>query len=100
MTQPITLDIPHDLGRAGARQKLEQGMGQIAGIVPGGSLKEHRWEGDTLYFVIEAMGQRVTARIEVREVDIHAVVDLPPLAALFANTIKAQLGLVGTKLLR
>ncbi|WP_254514774.1 polyhydroxyalkanoic acid system family protein [Novosphingobium sp. G106] len=74
-------------------------MGQIAGIVPGG-LKEHRWDGDTLYFVIEAMGQRVASRIEVHDANIHAVVDLPPLAALFAGAIKEQLGQVGNRLLR
>ena len=48
MPEPITIDIPHKLGRAGARTKLQAGVGQIAGIVPGGSLREHRWEGDTL----------------------------------------------------
>jgi hypothetical protein len=42
------------LGRATARQRLENGVDQIAGIIPGGSLKEHRWRGDTLFFVIEA----------------------------------------------
>lgn len=100
MTQPITLDIPHDLGRSGARARLEKGVGQIAGIVPGGSLKEHRWDGDTLYFVIEAMGQRVASRIEVHDANIHAIVDLTPLAGLFAGAIKEQLSQVGTRLLR
>lgn len=100
MTQPITLDIPHGQGRAGARERLEKGVGQIAGIVPGGSLKEHRWDGDTLYFVIGALGHRVASRIEVGDAVIHAVVDLPPFAALFAGAIKDQLGEVGTKLLR
>jgi hypothetical protein len=100
MAQPIILDIPHDLGRAGARERLAKGTGQIAGIVPGGSLKEHRWDGDTLYLTIEAMGQRIASRIEVDDTIIHAVLDLPPLAALFASTIKEQLGKVGTKLLR
>lgn len=100
MTQPITLDVPHSLGRSGARERLERGTAEIVGIVPGGRLTEHRWDGDTLHFVIEAMGQRVVSRIEVHETNIHAVVDLPPLAALFAKTIQEQLGQVGTKLLR
>lgn len=100
MTEPITLDIPHSLGRAVARQRLESGVGQIAGILPGGSLKEHRWEGDTLLFVIATLGQRVAARIDVLESKIHAVIDVPPFAALFANAVKDQLGQVGTKLLR
>jgi hypothetical protein len=100
MADPITVDIPHKLGREAARAKLEQGVGQIASVIPGGSLKSHRWEGDTLFFEIEAMGQRVGTKLEVFETRIHALVDLPPIAALFAEKIKAKLGQVGTKLLR
>lgn len=100
MTDPITIDIPHKLGREGARAKLDQGVGQIAGAIPGGSLKSHRWEGDTLFFEIEAMGQRVGVTLEVFETRIHALVNLPPFAALFAEKIRAKLGQVGTKLLR
>jgi hypothetical protein len=100
MADPITIDIPHKLGRAGARQKLERGVSQIAGAVPGGSLKSHRWEGDTLFFEVEAMGQRVRTQLEVFDTHVHALVDLPPFALLFAEKIKAGLTRVGTKLLR
>lgn len=99
MPDPITIDIPHTLGLAAARRKLADGVGQIAGFVPGGSLKSHRWEGDTLFFELEALGQRVATKLEVFDTRIHAVVDLPPAAALFANTIRARLGRIGTKLL-
>lgn len=100
MTKPITVDIPHNLGRAAARQNLDRGIGQIAGVIPGGTLAEHRWEGDTLFFAVAAMGQRVAAKIEVLDSSIHATVDLPPLASLFGKTIKNQLSVLGRKLLR
>jgi hypothetical protein len=100
MTDPITIDIPHQLGRAAARAKLDQGAAQIAGVIPGGSLKSQRWEGDTLFFEVETMGQRVAARLEVFETRIHALVDLPPIAALFAGKIRDKLGQAGAKLLR
>lgn len=99
MTEPITFDFPHRLGVAGAREKLEAGIGQIAGILPGGSLRSHRWEGDTLYFEIEALGQRVSTKLELFETRIHAVVDLSPMASLFADAIKMKLTRIGTKLL-
>ena len=35
MTGPITIDIPHELGLAGARRKLEGSAEKIAGFVPG-----------------------------------------------------------------
>jgi hypothetical protein len=100
MTEPITINIPHKLGRAAARAKLNSGTSQLAGIVPGGSLKEHRWDGDTLFFTIEALGQRVASKIEVFEDRVHATVDLPPFAALFASKIRESLKGIGTKLLR
>lgn len=100
MANPITIDIPHRLGAAEARRKLEGSVTQIAGIVPGGSLKSHRWEGNTLFFEIEALGQRVGTRLDVFNDHIHAVLDLPPMAALFADSIKAKLRGMGTKLLQ
>lgn len=99
MPGPITIDIPHELGRVAARERLEQGIGQVAAAVPGGSLRSHHWEGDTLTFEIEAMGQRMGAKLEVFDTRIHAIVNLPPLAALFAEKIKTKLSQVRTKLL-
>ena len=60
----------------------------------------HRWEGDTMIVVVEALGQRVTARMEVRETSIHAVFELPALLAMFAGAIKGRLEQDGTKLLK
>jgi hypothetical protein len=86
MGNPMTIDIPHKLGRA----KIES-SGQLAGIVPGGALKAHRWEGDTLVFTIEALGQRVATIIEVLDDRIRAIVDLAPMLALLAGQIRAKL---------
>lgn len=100
MADPVTIDIPHKLGLAGARAKIDQGLGQIIGVIPGSSLRSQRWEGNTLHFQIEALGQTVAAQVEVFESKVHAIIDLPPLVALFAGKIKGKLAQVGTKLLR
>ena len=100
MGQLVTIDIPHHLGVAAARARLEMGVGQIAAAVPGGTLVEHRWEGNTLSFVLQAMGQRIAAKLEVHETMVHGIIDLPPLAALFGNAMKSQMLSAGTKLLR
>ncbi|MCW1430280.1 polyhydroxyalkanoic acid system family protein [Novosphingobium sp. JCM 18896] len=100
MTDPITIDIPHKLGRAGARARLEGGIGQIASAIPGGAMKSHRWQDDTLVFELEALGQKVQAELEVLDDRIHAVVILPAVASLFASTIRNTLSQVGTRLLR
>ena len=62
MTQPIELDLPHKLGRDRARARIEGGVGKLASFVPGGTIAEHHWEGDTLHLAVEAMGQRVATR--------------------------------------
>ena len=99
MTPPIELDLPHKLGRAAARARIEGGIGKLAGFVPGGTVSEHRWDGDTLSFTVEAMGQRVGSRLTVFDDKVHAVFDLPPFLALFADKIRAKLAKDGPKLL-
>nr|WP_295666334.1 polyhydroxyalkanoic acid system family protein [Sphingomonas sp.] len=99
MSEPITIDIPHQQGREGVRAKLDRGVGKIAGVVPGGVVADHRWEGDTLHFTIEGMGQRVASRVEIFEEKVHAVIDLPPFLALFADKIRQKLAREAPKLL-
>jgi hypothetical protein len=97
--QPVEMDIPHQLGKAGVHERLDKGIGRIATMIPGGAVVDHRWDGDTMLFTVEAMGQRIASRLETTESNVHAVIDLPPLMALFANQIKAALQKDAPKLL-
>ena len=99
MNQPISIDIPHKLGREGAKQRLTGGFAKLTDYVPGSTVTEHKWEGDTLSFVLEAMGQRVGARMDVTDANVHAVFDLPPMLAMFAGKVRDQLAKGGQKLL-
>ena len=99
MTAPIEVDLPHKLGRAGARARIEGGTSKMASFIPGGTVSEHRWDGDTLSFTVEAMGQRVASRLTVMEDKVHCVFDLPPFLTLFADKIRAKLAKDGPKLL-
>ena len=100
MTEPITMDIPHKYGREGVRAKLDAGVDKIAGVVPGGVVKDHRWDGDTLHFTIEGMGQRVASQVELFDDKVRATIDLPPFLALFAAKIRAKLAKEAPKLLK
>lgn len=99
MNQPVEVDIPHKLGKAAARTRVEAGFKQIADLIPGGHVTAHRWEGDSLIFTIEALGQRVSSRLDVFADKVHAVVNLPPFMALFAEPIRAKLAREGPKML-
>ena len=99
MGEPVEMDIPHKLGKAGVRARLDEGIGKLGTVIPGGALVEHHWQGDTMLFTVQAMGQRIASRLETFEDKVHAVVDLPPLMALFANQVKAALEKEAPKLL-
>ena len=51
MATPITISIPHQLGRAEARRRIETGFAKIIHLLPGsaGTCSE-RWDGDRLIF--------------------------------------------------
>ncbi|WP_419809731.1 polyhydroxyalkanoic acid system family protein [Sphingomonas sp.] len=100
MANPITLDIPHQLGKAGVRSRLEDGIGRLGEKIPGGASVQHRWDGDTLHFTVQAMGQSIVSTATVFDKHVHAVVDLPGFLAMFAGPIKAAIEAEAPKLLK
>lgn len=57
----ITVSIPHRLGRAQARQRIETGFANIIRQLPGsGATCSERWDGDRLIFGVAAMGQTIS----------------------------------------
>lgn len=99
MANPVTVDIPHKLGRDSARSRLDGSIGKLADMFPGGGNVTHHWEGDTMVFTVQAMGQSIASRLEVHDAHVHAVIDLPPFLSLFADRIRAKLNKDGPKLL-
>lgn len=99
MTDPIVVDVPHELGLAKARERVDRGIGTLAGSIPGGAAVDHAWSGDVLHFTVAAMGQRIASRIDVRADRVVATVDLPPFLALFADRIRAKLAREAPKML-
>ena len=100
MTEPVELDIAHTLGREAARARIAGGVGRLESYIPGGTVTEHRWDGDTLRFTVAAMGQRVATTIDVRDDHVHLKAELPPFLAMFAGKIRDVLGREGPKLLK
>ncbi|WP_112381221.1 polyhydroxyalkanoic acid system family protein [Sphingomonas carotinifaciens] len=100
MSAPITMDIPHQLGKAGVRARLDGGVGKIGRLIPGGAQVVHRWEGDRMLFTVQAMGQAIEAEATVFEDKVHAVVNLPGFLALFAGKIQEAIQREGPKLLK
>ncbi|WP_374296213.1 polyhydroxyalkanoic acid system family protein [Sphingomonas sp.] len=94
------MDIPHQLGKAGVRARLDGGVGKIGRLIPGGAQVAHRLEGDTMLFTVQAMGQSIEAQTTVFEDKVHAVVNLPGFLALFAGKVQEVIQREGPKLLK
>ena len=100
MATPITISIPHQLGRAEARRRIETGFPKIADLVPGspGTCSE-RWDGDRLTFTVAAMGQTVRGVIDVLDDALTMEIELPGVLGMIAGGLKDRLQKVGQLLL-
>lgn len=100
MSKPLVVVIPHQLGRQGAKQRLESGIGQLKAKF-GDQIASvtDAWTGDRLDLDVRAMGQTVTAALDVGETDVRVEVQLPWMLALIAEKAKGFIGREGTLLL-
>ena len=100
MNQPIEVDLPHSLGKEAVKARLAGGVGQLGRKIPGGARVDHFWEGDTMHFVVHAMGQQIASRATCFDDRVHASIDLPGLLSLFAGPIRAAVESEAPKLLK
>jgi hypothetical protein len=100
MSRPVTIHLPHQLGVAEARRRIEQGFDQFERQVAGGlGRTSKRWEGDRMSFSTSMLGQSVAGRLDVLADSVRMEVDLPEILAAIANTIKGRLQKQGLLLL-
>jgi putative polyhydroxyalkanoate system protein len=99
MSQPIDVDLPHNLGKEEARRRIANNIHQLGQHIPGGAQVQSGWAGDQLNLDIAAMGQSVMATIDVMESKVHLKVLLPGMLGMFAGMIQAALQKKGSVLL-
>lgn len=101
MAVPVSIDVPHKLGRAGARERLKSRLGELGGHMPGGVGEvSATWPSeDEMALQIKAMGQTIPARLEVLDTAVRVHIQLPAMLAFFSGIIGATIREQGTKLL-
>jgi putative polyhydroxyalkanoate system protein len=100
MTTPLRISIPHQLGRAEARRRIETGFSKLASQLPGGAtVCNQHWEGDRLAFNISALAQTVSGSVEVLDSNVTIDVELPGLLGQIAGAFKDKLRKAGQLLL-
>ena len=100
MSEPITVTISHQLGKAEAVRRLRDGFartkGQLGKLI---AVEQETWDGDTLRFQMRALGQLAAGTIEVLENALRIEVTLPWLLAKAAKRILPVLRKEATLLL-
>jgi putative polyhydroxyalkanoate system protein len=99
MSQPIEVDLPHNLGKDEARRRIANNVHRLQEHIPGGAQVQSGWAGDQLNLDVAAMGQSVTATIDVQETRVRLKVLLPPMLGMFSAMIQAALQKKGSVLL-
>jgi putative polyhydroxyalkanoate system protein len=99
MNQPIDVDLPHSLGKDEARRRIANNIHKLEQHIPGGAQVKSGWAGDQLNLDIAAMGQSVTATIDVMETRVHLKVLLPGVLGMFSGLIQGALQSKGHVLL-
>jgi hypothetical protein len=100
MTKPLIVSIPHSLGKAEAKRRLETGVahlkqqfsGQIASV-------EQEWAEDRMTFRVGAMGQTVSGHLEVLADAVRVELQLPWILAVVAEKAKSFIQKQGTLML-
>ncbi|HEY6048458.1 MAG TPA: polyhydroxyalkanoic acid system family protein [Sphingomicrobium sp.] len=99
MTQPIEVDLPHNLGKDEARRRIANNIHKLEEHIPGGANVQSGWTGDQLDLTVRALGDSVQATIDVEESKVHLKVLLPPMLGMFSSMIQGALQKKGSVLL-
>jgi hypothetical protein len=99
---PITIDVPHRLGRAGARARMKARVGDLGGHMPGGMAEiTSSWPSeDEMALQVSVMGHSIPVRMEVQDTLVRVHVSLPPMLAMFSGMIGAAVRTGGEKMLQ
>jgi hypothetical protein len=97
----ITVSIPHQLKRAEARRRIENGFAKVVHVLPGNvATCSERWEGDRLIFKVGAMGQTVSGVVTVLDHAVTMDIELPGVLGLMAGALKDRIQKAGQLLLK
>ncbi|MDZ4370162.1 MAG: polyhydroxyalkanoic acid system family protein [Phenylobacterium sp.] len=99
MSKPVVVNIPHQLGRAEARRRIDEGLGRLTQQMGAVGRLSSTWSGDILNFQVNAVGQDISGAIDVGDDEVRLEVRLPGLLGLLADKIRGRVQTEGRVLL-
>jgi hypothetical protein len=100
MSRPLNITIPHALGVAEARRRIESGFAELGKSIPGGMAESRQaWDGDRMSFSLQAMGQGLGGWLEVFADRVVMEINLPGFLAMLGGKIRSGVEKEGRLLL-
>lgn len=100
MATPITVHIPHQLGREEARRRIETGFARLIHQLPGsGDACTQQWDADRLTFRVGTLGQTIAGVVDVFDATVVMEIELPGVLGMIASGLKGRLQKAGQLLL-
>lgn len=88
----LDISIPHKLGKEEARRRIAEGLSKArASYASQVGQVEESWNGDRAEIAVNALGQRITGWVDVRETDVQVHVVLPWLFGIIAERLRPQI---------
>jgi len=85
----LKFEIPHKLGRAEAKRRIENGLPALEKHIPGGGTVTASWTAeDRLALQISAMGQAVGVAIEVEDALVRGEIEVPLMLSMMSSAIR------------
>ena len=90
---PITIQVPHNLGKAVARARIENGFADLTRKLAGSSPMTFAgsWNDEVLHFSAHSFGQSLKGRLQVLEDAVRIEIELPAFLGAIADLVKARL---------
>src|SRR4051794_26042185 len=90
MSKPLTVSIPHNLGKEEALRRIQGGLSAARERFASHLVvREERWTGDHLDFHVAALRQEMRGTIDVGPSDVSLTVELPWVLAVLGEKAKA-----------
>jgi len=99
MSQPIEVDLPHNLGKEEARRRIASNVHRLTDHIPGGAQVQSDWTGDRLDLGVAAMGEQIHATMDVQDTKVRVRFTLPGMLGMFSGVIAGALQSRGGMLL-
>lgn len=99
MSDSVSVDVPHQLGAAEAKRRVQANLGSLGGKLPAGATISPAWEGDRLRLDIGVLGQQAAAMLDILDDKVRISVQLPRALAFFRQAIEAGLRQGGAAML-